>query len=59
MKLRGLPAWLVWVVVHVWSLIGFRNRLLVMFEWAWLYVTRQRGARVILAPQEDAARSPD
>jgi NADH dehydrogenase len=36
-----------WLVVHIFFLIGFRNRLLVLFEWAWLYVTFQRGARLI------------
>jgi len=44
------------VAVHVWSLIGFRNRILVMFEWIWLYVTRQRGARVIVDNRPPAAR---
>jgi len=51
-RLRGLVAWLLWVVIHIWTLIGFRNRLLVMFEWIWLYVTRQRGARVILESRD-------
>jgi NADH dehydrogenase len=49
----GLVAWLLWVVIHIWTLIGFRNRLLVMFEWVWLYVTRQRGARVIVELGEE------
>jgi len=53
LRLRGLLAWLLWVVIHIWTLIGFRNRLLVMFEWIWLYVTRQRGARVILEPRDE------
>ncbi|HEX6883208.1 MAG TPA: NAD(P)/FAD-dependent oxidoreductase [Planctomycetota bacterium] len=44
----GLVAWLLWVFVHVFYLIGYRNRFAVLFEWAWLYLTRQRGARVIL-----------
>jgi NADH dehydrogenase len=52
LKLRGRTAWLLWVVVHVWALVGFRNRVIVMLEWIWLYVTRQRGARVILTPGE-------
>ncbi len=52
-RVRGLAAWLLWVAVHVWFLIGFRNRLLVMFEWAWLYVTRQRGARVIVGRRRE------
>jgi len=47
-RVRGVTAWLLWVVIHIWYLIGFRNRFLVMFEWVWLYVTRQRGARVIV-----------
>jgi NADH dehydrogenase len=46
-KTSGLPAWLLWVFVHIFFLIGFRNRVIVMFEWAWSYVTFQRGARVI------------
>ncbi|MSR61362.1 MAG: NAD(P)/FAD-dependent oxidoreductase [Planctomycetes bacterium] len=49
-KLRctGFVAWVLWVFVHIFYLIGFRNRFVVLFEWAWLYLTRQRGARVIL-----------
>jgi len=47
-EFSGLPAWLLWAFVHVFYLISFRNRALVMFEWIWLYFTRQRGARVIL-----------
>ena len=43
----GLLAWLLWVFVHIFFLIGFRNRVIVMFEWAWSYITFQRGARVI------------
>jgi NADH dehydrogenase len=46
-KASGLVAWLLWVFVHIAFLIGFRNRLLVMFEWAWSYFTFQRGARLI------------
>ena len=46
-KLSGLIAWLVWVFVHVMYLIGFRNRVLVMLQWAWAYATYQRGIRLI------------
>jgi NADH dehydrogenase len=46
-RLWGFPAWLVWAVVHVFNLIGFRNRLLVAIQWLWLYLTFQRGARLI------------
>ena len=46
-KLSGFWAWMFWWLVHVMFLIGFRNRLLVLFGWAWSYVTFQRGARLI------------
>ena len=47
-EFSGLLAWLLWAFVHVFYLISYRSRALVMFEWIWLYFTRQRGARVIL-----------
>ncbi len=43
----GRLAWLMWTFVHILYLIGFRNRVLVMLEWAWAYATRQRGIRLI------------
>jgi NADH dehydrogenase len=43
----GLLAWLIWTFVHIFFLIGFRNRVLVMIQWAWSYVTYGRGARLI------------
>ena len=46
-RAEGFVAWLLWIFVHIFFLIGFRNRVVVMFEWAWSYVTFQRGARVI------------
>jgi len=47
LRLSGLPAWLAWLGVHIAFLIGFRNRFLVLFEWAWAYTTWKRGARLI------------
>ena len=47
----GLPAWLLWALVHVRYLIGFRNRVIVMLEWAWAYLTYKRGARLITGEQ--------
>lgn len=47
LKLSGFIAWLTWVIVHLYLLIGFRNRIIVMFEWAWAYFTYERGARLI------------
>ncbi len=46
-KLSGFVAWLAWLFIHLWYLIGFRNRVIVMFEWFWSYVTYKRGARLI------------
>jgi NADH dehydrogenase len=46
-KLSGFLAWVLWMAIHIFYLIGFRNRLLVMLEWAWAYFTFQRGARLI------------
>lgn len=47
LKFTGLLAWLTWLFVHIWYLIGFRNRLIVLFTWAWSYLTYKRGARLI------------
>ena len=46
-KLSGFPAWLVWLVAHIYFLINFRNRLIVMIDWGWAYLTYQRFARII------------
>lgn len=46
-RLKGWLAWMAWLFVHILFLIGFRNRLLVMIQWAWSYLTWQRGARLI------------
>jgi NADH dehydrogenase len=45
--ISGFLAWLAWLFVHILFLIGFRNRLLVFIQWAWSYVTYERGARLI------------
>jgi NADH dehydrogenase len=47
LHLSGLPAWLLWGLVHIAFLIGFRNRIAVLLDWLWAYVTFQRGARLI------------
>jgi NADH dehydrogenase len=49
-KLSGFFAWVFWLALHIFFLIGFRNRLLVFMQWAWAYVTYQRGARLITGP---------
>lgn len=50
LRLTGFVAWLAWAVVHVFNLIGFRNRLVVSIQWLWGYLTFQRGARLITDP---------
>lgn len=47
LKLSGFFAWLIWIFVHIYYLIEFDNKLIVMIQWAWNYFTRKRGARLI------------
>ncbi len=54
----GFVAWLIWTFVHIFFLIGFRNRVLVMIQWAWSYVTYGRGARLIMTEVEPAPLQP-
>ncbi|HZO04503.1 MAG TPA: NAD(P)/FAD-dependent oxidoreductase, partial [Burkholderiales bacterium] len=48
LKLAGFPAWLVWLVAHIYFLINFRNRVIVMIDWGWAYFTYQRSARIMI-----------
>lgn len=48
LKLGGMLGWLAWLFVHLIFLIGFRNRLLVLIQWAWAYLTYQRSSRLIM-----------
>ena len=56
--LSGLPAWLVWLFVHIIFLVGFRNRLAVLFQWAWAYLTFNAGARLITRNFQSETRPP-
>ncbi len=56
LRLSGLIAWLIWLFVHLWYLIGFQNRLLVFIQWSASFVTHGRGARLITEPAASAAR---
>ena len=49
-RFRGHPAWLAWIFIHILYLIEFENRLLVLVQWAWNYLTWNRGARLITGP---------
>jgi NADH:ubiquinone reductase (H+-translocating) len=53
-RFSGFPAWLFWLFAHIWFLIGFRNRLVVMMDWAWAYMTYERSARVVAEPPPTA-----
>jgi NADH dehydrogenase len=55
LRVSGFFAWAVWVFVHILYLIGFRNRILVMLQWAWAYLTYQRGIRLITGEEAAAA----
>jgi len=48
-RFAGLPAWLAWLFVHLMNIVGFENRVLVLLQWAWSYLTWNRGARLITA----------
>ena len=56
--LSGLPAWLAWLFVHIIFLVGFRNRLVVLFDWAWAYLTFNAGARLITRNFQSETRPP-
>src|SRR3982075_2446843 len=56
--LSGLPAWLAWLFVHIMFLVGFRNRLAVLFQWAWAYFTFNAGARLITRNFQAERRPP-
>ena len=51
LRLWGYPAWLAWLFVHIMQLTGFRNRLVVLVQWAWAYITYQRNVRLITEPR--------
>ncbi len=48
LKIQGFSAWVIWLVVHIYYLTGFKNRLFVVIQWAWSYLTFRRGARLIV-----------
>ncbi|HVH44283.1 MAG TPA: NAD(P)/FAD-dependent oxidoreductase [Labilithrix sp.] len=60
-KMSGFVAWLAWLFIHVFYLIGFKNRFVVLFNWFWSYVSYKRGARLITSTgwSPTAARAPD
>ncbi len=62
LEFAGRFAWLVWIFVHITWLIGFRNRLVVLIDWAWSYLTFQRNARIVddlVIPPEARRSQPE
>lgn len=59
LKLKGFIAWMFWLFLHVFFLIGFRNRFAVMFEWFWAYLTRERSARLITGDAHELRNALD
>jgi NADH dehydrogenase len=58
LRLSGLPAWVVWLVVHIWYLIGFQNRLLTVLQWTFSFITHGRSSRLIVdTPDEHEPRT--
>lgn len=58
-RFSGVLAWWLWLFIHVLKLTGFRNRLAVLIQWAWAYVTHQRGIRLITGHDDPALSSAD
>jgi NADH dehydrogenase len=56
--LSGLPAWVVWLFIHIIFLVGYRNRIAVLIQWAWSYVSFNKGARLITRNFQAETRSP-
>jgi NADH dehydrogenase len=57
-RLSGRVAWLVWLFVHIIFLVGFRNRLAVLMQWAWSYISFNKGARLITRNFQAETRPP-
>jgi NADH dehydrogenase len=57
LKFSGFIAWIVWLVVHLIQLIGFRNRVLVLINWAWDYFFYDRAVRLISEPSDSTTPS--
>jgi NADH dehydrogenase len=59
LHLSGVAAWLAWLLVHIFYLVGFENRILVLLQWAWSYMSYERGARLITGPWHAGTAAKD
>ena len=57
LQLKGFIGWLVWAFVHIFNLIGFKNRIVVFVQWGWAYFTFQRSVRLILNEAPEATKA--
>jgi NADH dehydrogenase len=55
-EFSGISAWLAWLVIHLLFLVGFRNKIAVLFQWFYSYITYKRGARIITSPESPVMR---
>ncbi len=58
LRLHSFPAWLVWLFIHLMYLVEFENRLLVLLQWGWNYLTRNRSARLITETPKSREEHP-
>lgn len=59
LRLSGVIAWLAWLFIHIWYLVGFKNRVFVLLQWIWSYVMYRRGARLITGPRIRSPKDAD
>ena len=59
LRVSGFLAWVLWLLIHIYYLIGFENRLIVLVRWTYSFVTGGRGARLITEPADDGSPLPD
>jgi NADH dehydrogenase len=57
LRISGLIAWLIWLFVHLWYLVGFQNRVLVYIQWFFTFATRGRSSRLITDPAASTTRA--
>jgi len=57
-KLKGFIAWIIWMMVHLMLIIGVKNRLLILINWTWQYITYDQSLRLIISPSETKAQLP-
>ena len=55
-KMKGFMAWITWMMVHLMSIIGVKNRLFILINWVWQYVTYDQSLRLIIRPTEKKSK---